>query len=171
MPYLVAMLGDAVHAVLAHYPKIFFACHVRHVRDARQGRTLSAHQASVLDHLDEVEPTSLTGLARHMGVTASTMSLSVDRLERQGYVRKSRDPGDGRKVNLRLTPAGARIKDMDKVLDPELLRAMLARLDPDELADAVRGLALLAQAAEASMHAKYDAARRRRHTTRSRSGS
>ena len=154
------MLGESVRVVLDHYPKIFFACHVRHVRDTEARRTLSAHQASILDHLDDVEPVSLTDLARHMGVTTSTMSLNVDRLEQQGYVARTRDPADGRRVGLRLTRAGTRIKERDKVLDPELLRAMLARLSPAELKDAIRGLELLGRAAQEAMHAKHAASRR-----------
>ncbi len=145
--------GDAVRAVLEHYPRIFFACHSRHVRDEGASRTLSAHQASILDHLDEVEPMGLTELARHMGVTTSTMSLAVDRLERQGYMVREKDPADGRRVRLRLTEAGGRIKEKDKVLDPERLRAVLGRLPPWELEDAVHGLALLARAATLEMTA------------------
>lgn len=152
------MIGEAVRAVLEHYPRIFFACHTRHVRDPRSGRALSAHQASILDHLDDVEPTGLTELARHMGVTASTMSLNVERLVRQGYLVKGRDPVDARRALLRLTPAGARIKEKDKVLEPERVRAMLRRLSEAELRDALRGLALLARAAQQEMHAKHDAA-------------
>jgi hypothetical protein len=41
------------------YPRIYFACRTRHVRDQQAGRTISAHQASILDHLDELEGTSL----------------------------------------------------------------------------------------------------------------
>ncbi len=69
----------AAREVMSLYPKIFFACHTRHVRDPQSGRLLSRHQASVLDHLDEVDPITLNGLARHMGVTAGTMSLTIDR--------------------------------------------------------------------------------------------
>jgi len=160
------MLGDAVRAVLDHYPKIYLACHARHVRDPQAGRTLSARQASVLDHLDEVEPLSLTDLARHMGVTLSTMSLTADRLERQGWLERLRDPSDGRRVALRLTAAGARIKDQEKVLDPERLRALLGRLSAAERREALRGLGLLARAAREEMHARHAVAAgsRRGHT-------
>src|SRR6476620_6012648 len=74
--------SNDVQTVLRCYPRIYFACHTRHVRDPRSGNLLSVHQASVLDHLDDVEPTGLRDLATHMGVTASTMSLTVDRLVR-----------------------------------------------------------------------------------------
>jgi DNA-binding MarR family transcriptional regulator len=137
-----------VETVLRCYPQIFFACHRRHVRDEKTQAILSAHQASVLDHLDEVEPTSLLELARHMGVTASTMSLTVDRLERGGYVRRERSREDRRRVDLRLTPAGVRIQRQQKVLEPELVSAMLDRLDERKRRQALRGLELLAEAAK-----------------------
>jgi len=136
-----------VETVLRCYPRIYFACHRRHVRDEQSQKHLSAHQATVLDHLDEVEGTSLLALARHMGVTASTMSLMVDRLERGGYVRRERSPADGRRVDLRLTPAGAGIKTQQKVLEPELIAAMLQRLDETRRQQALHGLELLAEAA------------------------
>jgi DNA-binding MarR family transcriptional regulator len=110
-------------------------------------RRLSAHQGSILDHLDDLEPTTLMDLARHMGVTPSTMSLSVDRLERKGYVTRARDPRDRRRVNLRLTPAGVRVKQAQQVLEPARIRGMLARLTPEEREAALGGLGLLARAA------------------------
>src|SRR5689334_11100240 len=113
-----------VQTVLDSYPQIYFACHRRHVRDEATQAVLSAHQASILDHLDEVEGTSLLDLAKHMGVTPSTMSLTVDRLERGGYVTRERSKEDRRRVDLRLTESGVRIKRQQKVLEPELVQAM-----------------------------------------------
>jgi len=142
-----------VEIVLRCYPQIYFACHRRHVRDEKSKAVLSAHQASVLDHLDDVEGTNLMELARHMGVTASTMSLMVDRLERGGHVTRERSKADKRQVVLRLTPAGARIKRQQKVLEPKLVEAMLGRLDQRRRQEALRGLELLAEAARESVAA------------------
>jgi DNA-binding MarR family transcriptional regulator len=148
-----------VAVVLDAYPRIYFACHRRHVYDAEQRRLVSANQASILDHLDPVESTVLSDLARHMGVTASTMSLAVDRLERNGYVARERDAADRRRVRIRLTEAGARVRRANSVLDPALVAEMLGHLPADERRDALRGLQALARAADASRQAK--AARRR----------
>ena|SRR5579862_5302892 len=139
---------DPVRQVMKHYPRIFFACHTEHVRDPRTSRKISAHQASILDHLDEIEPTGLNDLARHMGVTPSTMSLTIDRLARDGYVKRAPDPRDGRRVALRITKPGARLRDQMTVLDPERVRKMLARMKPAERREALRGLELLARAAD-----------------------
>ena len=146
------MRDDAqVQQVLHHYPRIFFACHTRHRRDPKTRRLLSAHQASILDHLDDVEPTSLMGLARHMGVTPSTMSLSIERLVRRGYVTRARDPQDRRRVHLLLSPAGVRIKQAQQVLEPARVRGMLQMLSTKERGQALQGLALLGRAAGAYM--------------------
>ena len=111
-------IGEAMTAVMTLYPRIYFACHTRHVRDPQTSRMLSRHQASILDHLDEIEPTTVMDLAGHMGVTAATMSLAIDRLERKGYVVRLKDAKDRRRVHVRLTTAGVRVSEASSVLDP-----------------------------------------------------
>jgi DNA-binding MarR family transcriptional regulator len=140
-----------VRDVLDAYPRIFFACHTRHVRDPETGGELSAHQASILDHLDEVDAVSMTDLAAHMGVTVATMSLAVDRLESKGYARRGRDPRDGRRVLLRLSPAGVRVREAKSVLDPVRVESVLGCLSPRDRTKALEGLALLARAAQTHM--------------------
>jgi MarR family transcriptional regulator, organic hydroperoxide resistance regulator len=129
------------------YSQIYFACHTRHVHDPDSGVRVSARQASILSHLDSVDPTPVSELATHMGVTVSTMSIAIDRLVRQGYVSRARAETDGRVRHVTLTPAGERLRSAQKVLDPELVRAMLGRLSPAERRDALRGLELLGGAA------------------------
>jgi len=129
------------------YSQIYFACHTRHVHDPESGTRVSARQASILSHLDSVEPTPLSQLASHMGVTVSTMSIAVDRLVRQGYVVRDRAEADARVRHVRLTTAGERLRAAQKVLEPQLVRAMLSRLSPAERRDALRGLELLGTAA------------------------
>ena len=141
------MLAAQIASLMRSYPQIYFACHTRHVQDEASGRTLSAHQASILDHLDEREPTALLTLARHLGVTASTMSLTVDRLVRGGYVSRERDAHDARRIALRLTKDGARVRERKSVLDRDLVAAMLGRMKSRERASALAGVEALAQAA------------------------
>jgi MarR family transcriptional regulator, organic hydroperoxide resistance regulator len=64
-----SVASPEVETVLRCYPKIYFACHRRHIKDEQSKQVLSANQASILDHLDAVEGTGLLDLARHMGVT------------------------------------------------------------------------------------------------------
>ena len=146
-------IGAALAGVMTLYPRIYFACHTRHVRDPQSQRLLSRHQASILDHLDEIEPTTVMDLAAHMGVTAATMSLSIDRLERKGYVVRLKDAKDRRRVHVRLTTAGVRVREASSVLDAARVEALVARLTDDERTRAIEGLSLLARAAQEQMHA------------------
>lgn len=148
------MLDDDISRLMDFYPKIYFACHTRHVTDKAAGIRLTANQASILDHLDTVEPVSLFDLAMHMGVTPSTMSISVDRVVKLGYVKKEKDKRDGRKTNLTLSVAGDKIKRSKSVLDPERIEGVLNRLSPIERKLALDGLGLLAYAAEMEMKSK-----------------
>ncbi len=145
------MATDHARRLMELYPRIFFACHTRHVRDPKTKQTLSARQASILDHLDAVEPLPLMALAKHMGVTPSTMSLSIERLVRLGYVRRTRDGKDARRIALRLSPAGERVREANSVLAPARVRGLLGQLSPHERTKAIDGLALLARAAQQFM--------------------
>ena len=149
-------IGAALAAVMTLYPRIYFACHTRHVRDPQSQRLLSRHQASILDHLDEIEPTTVMDLAAHMGVTAATMSLSIDRLERKGYVVRLKDAKDRRRVHVRLTGAGVRMREASSVLDAARVEALVARLSDDERERAIEGLSLLARAAQEQMATSRD---------------
>ena len=143
-----ATIGEAMTAVMTLYPRIYFACHTRHVRDPQSQRLLSRHQASILDHLDELEPTTVMALAGHMGVTPATMSIAVDRLERKGYVVRLKDAKDRRRVHVRLTTAGVRVREATSVLDPSRVEALVGRLSDEERARAIEGLGLLAHAGQ-----------------------
>jgi len=116
-----------------------------------------------MDHLDPVHATTMSGLAKHMGVTASTMSIAVDRLVKLGYIIRELDDADRRRVRLRLTDAGVRVCAESSVLEPGLVEDMLEQLSSSERRDALKGLSLLARAAIAAQHA--------RGTTKSRSKS
>ena len=90
---------------------------------------------------------TLNDLARHMGVTPGTMSLAIDRLEKKGYVIRLRDTADRRRVQLRLTTAGVRVRQATSVLDPPRVESLLARLSDQEREAAINGVRLLADAA------------------------
>lgn len=138
------MLNAQIRRLLHAYPAIYLACHRRHIRDD-SGALVTAHQASVLDHLDTRTPTTLSNLAQHLGVGRSAMSIQVDRLVRRGYIQRRSVRGDGRKVGLTLTDAGNRVKSQNSVLDPELVREMFASIPKSELESGLEGIERLAK--------------------------
>ena len=47
MPYYLPVSRADVETVLRCYPRIYLACHRRHIRDEQSRAVISAHQASV----------------------------------------------------------------------------------------------------------------------------
>jgi DNA-binding MarR family transcriptional regulator len=141
------MSGSSVRAVQRCYPQIYLACHVDHVRTKSNRHHLSAHDSSLLVHLDETRPTSPRELARHLGVSKSTLSAALKRLETLGHLTRHADANDRRQIELRLTALGADAMSETSVLDPKRVARVLARLSASEQKRALDGLALLARAA------------------------
>jgi DNA-binding MarR family transcriptional regulator len=127
------------------YPAIFLACHRRHMREDEAGKGITERQASVLDHLHPTRASTLSMLAEHMGVGRSTMSITVARLVRGGYITSNRDNNDARCVGLTLTPAGVQVKEQNTVLEAELVGEMFRLMPAGELETALRGIECMAK--------------------------
>lgn len=141
------MTAPLVRAVQRAYPQIYLACHVDHVRTRSNRHHLSAHDSTLLVHLDEQRATVAGDLARHLGVAASTLSAALARLEELGHLTRTPARRDRRRIELRLTPQGAAAMADTSVLDRRRVAAVLGQLSPREQRRAVAGLALLARAA------------------------
>jgi len=155
------VLDDAVQAVLAAYPTIHAACRRRHEPVPRRRARLSRHLANLLEQLDPVAPLAVGELAGRMRVTPATISLQLTRLARLQLVLRSRDERDARRVQVRLTEAGVRLRAQRSLLDPDRVRAALARLPDPERDAVVAGVRLLARAAQTIPRDAPDPLRRR----------
>jgi DNA-binding MarR family transcriptional regulator len=143
-------LERAIERIQFCYPQVYYACHTRHDRARSSATHLSARDATILVHLDRGEPVTLSALARHMHLSASTLSEAVTTLEALGYLLKTRQSSvDRRQVGLVLTRKGVAAVRATSVLEARRLRAVLSRLAVTERARAVSGLELLARACRA----------------------
>ena len=118
---------------------------------------VTGHQLRLLRQLDDTDPVMVGELADYLGVTPSTMSLNLKRLEAAGLVTRSRDPADRRVMNVLLTAEGSALRDAAPPLDPSRVDALLMTMRPAEHERALAGLSALAEAAarlEAD-HARY----------------
>lgn len=138
---------DDVFEVQRLYPQIYLACHTDHVRAVSTKWRISSQDASILVHLDRESGLSPRELADHLGVAPSTLSAAIARLSELGYLTSKPKETDRRKRELRLTARGAEAIASTSVLNAERVKALLDKLKPDERKAALRGLALLAQAA------------------------
>lgn len=145
-------MASDVEIVLQTLPRIHAACRARSVETA-DGVSVSDHQARLLGLLDAQDPAMVTELAEAMGVTASTMSLNLTRLEAAGLITRERDPADRRVMNVRLSPTGAEVRERVQELDVGRVDVLLRGLGREERRAALLGLLTLAEAADAMVSA------------------
>lgn len=138
---------DAIRAVQTWYPQIYLACHRDHKRAGNTASRISPRESTILAHLDERTGTTVTDLARHLGIGAPSMSAAIKRLVRLGYVVQTPDEEDARRRHVRLSAAGVRAMADSSVLDTARVKALLRALDEPRRRRALDGLSLLASAA------------------------
>jgi DNA-binding MarR family transcriptional regulator len=78
-------------------------------------RKLAAHgitfsQFQHLRHLWDQDGLSQTELSRRIGIERASSTLVIDALDKAGLIRRERDRGDGRKLTVFLTEAGAALR-------------------------------------------------------------
>lgn len=82
-------------------------------------------------------------LAQEMDVSPSTLTRIVDRLERQGLVRRTTDRRDRRQVRHSLTRRGEEVVARLEQTGRAHLAQLLSHLSDEELAQVMRALHLL----------------------------
>lgn len=136
---------EAIYRIQAAYARIYHACHGQHQNQQTSAPGLSQRDATILAHLDRASPITPTLLAKHLGVSKSTMSEAIKFLVAQGYVQLGKNT-DGRSHQLVLTDAGQQAMSACSVLETGKLSALLSVLSEPELSKAREGLELLAAA-------------------------
>ena len=138
---------DPVTEVQRLYPRVYLACHVHHVKARSNEHSLSARDSTILAHVEADHWTSPGQLARHLGISAGTLSEATTKLEELGYLEVNVDPDDERRRRLKLTRKGVEAMKGASVLNTDRLTTLMNRLSEDQRRQVVTGLRLLANAA------------------------
>jgi MarR family transcriptional regulator, organic hydroperoxide resistance regulator len=83
---------------------------------------------------------TLQELSNMLGLSKSTVSGIVDRLEAQGTVTRIRDTKDRRTVKISLTPKMLELKDSLNILETNYLADLLNEVDQEEVEKIISGL-------------------------------
>jgi DNA-binding MarR family transcriptional regulator len=120
------------------------------LRCAGTGRMVKAgismthlHILWVLEHHGDL---TMSHLADMLDVSVSNATGLIDRMEERGLVERVRVPDDRRVVIVRVSAAGARIRDEIEALKQDRMRSILGRLEPDQLTRVLAALGDLQRA-------------------------
>ena len=119
-------LATGVTAALEHLIGLF--------RSLSPPDGLSLTAAATLATLERTGPRRLTTLAAYEGVTQPAMTQLVDRLQGMRLLERTRDPADGRVVQVRLTGEGLALLARRRAVRAERVAELLRRLSPGEQA-------------------------------------
>jgi DNA-binding MarR family transcriptional regulator len=89
---------------------------------------LTVAQAATLEALRATPRMRLGALSRRLGITPSTLTRNLARLENEHLVERVADPGDGRAFHVTLTAAGRRAADGVERQGVSFAEEVLARL-------------------------------------------
>ena len=104
---------------------------------------MTVAQAATLDTLRSEGAMRLGALGRRLGVTASTLTRNLSRLEEVGLLARAADAGDARAARVDLTPAGRKAAERLESMEQELGRAILERIPAGKRAAVVGALSEL----------------------------
>lgn len=89
---------------------------------------LTAPQLAALKAIGELQPVTISGVARAIHLSQATLTGIVSRLEKRGLVTRMRSGVDRRSVEVQLTDAGRELKDTAPSLLQDRFRNELLRL-------------------------------------------
>ncbi|KYF76567.1 MarR family winged helix-turn-helix transcriptional regulator [Sorangium sp. So ce388] len=107
------------------------------------GFGLTGPQLTILKLLESFQDLSLSTLSERIRAQNSTVTGIVDRMEREGLVRRERSKADRRVVHIRLSEKGARLARDIQVEPMEIFRSALLSLSSTDLRDLLRILTKL----------------------------
>ena len=94
-------------------------------RQKLQGFNLTNSQFYILSALYEKDGVSIGTLGKKVRLDNATLTGIIDRLERDGYIKRTASVDDRREINIYLTPKGAGIKGKIKKVHIESEKQIL----------------------------------------------
>jgi DNA-binding MarR family transcriptional regulator len=98
----IVQLVDLVHEVVA--------LSMHWLQPLLKGEGITMGEFMAMHHVLNIDNASVSTVARHLGVSAPTVCVNIDRLVDAGLVHRHRSERDRRAVELSLTPKGRKVE-------------------------------------------------------------
>ncbi len=120
-------LNQFSESIIQFYEKLFSWEHA-----VAKNTKLSVQQNHTIDIVGGSGPIRMKPLANKLSITTGTLTVMIDRLEKSGYVKRQKDPDDGRGFNIILTEKGRIIHEEHHAYHHKLAEDILGLLGPEE---------------------------------------
>lgn len=104
----VFVIDDSLGFLVNYVAKLFARAHTA----CLEQHDVTLGQWAVLMFLWAEDGLTQTELSRHVAIEDATMVRTIDRMERDGLVRRVRNPHDRRQLNIFLTDKGRSLRDV-----------------------------------------------------------
>lgn len=131
-PFPTPSVGKALDATLDAIHRLRSRREVRHALTPPSGEPVTTTDGWILGRLADSGPLRMSALAGWQNVDRSTMTAQVRRLEERGWVRREKDPGDGRAVLVALQPAGREVVSHLHRVGQDTLDRLVAHWSPQD---------------------------------------
>jgi DNA-binding MarR family transcriptional regulator len=118
-------------------------------RDQKVCYGITLSQCCAIETLEQTGLLSMKQLSHHQGVTLSTMTRIVDVLVRDGVLQRVSNPGDRRKVCIRLTESGKELAGKLKKCTEAYTKEILDQVPGEKRSQVIESVDLLIKAIEA----------------------
>lgn len=106
----------------------------RKLRQIPSANELTPAETSALSRLDRGGPATSSDLAKLDRISPQSMGATLALLEQRGLIERSRDPADGRRIMLSVSPAGRQVVNDRRTARTELIaQALRGGFTPAEL--------------------------------------
>lgn len=95
-------------------------------------RNMTTNDMHVIEAIGTDTPRNMTAVARALGVTTGTLTISMNSLVKKGYVERVRSEEDRRVVLVSLTAKGKRAFEHHEKFHREMIRHVVEMLNEDE---------------------------------------
>ncbi len=118
--------------LFAREVSILYRCGIAYAGNALRDRKISGADTGILVCLSRQDNVSQEYLSAHFRVDKATITKSMKRLEKEGYIRRQADPSDRRIKLIRLTEKGVNVTDIVRGVFLRWSGCVLENLSLDE---------------------------------------
>ncbi len=93
---------------------------------------MTANDMHVIEAIGTKAPRNMSAVAKSLGVTTGTLTISVNSLVKKGYVERIRSEEDRRVVLVSLSPKGKKAYLQHEEFHEEMIDAIVAQLNEEE---------------------------------------